>query len=98
MSGKVIGPANDPIAGARIAVGGAQVEFPVFSDGGGAFKVNAVPPSHRNTASAVVPGFRFRRGSTHSAVACRKTRFIAGLFVAVCRYNGRRVIPPCTAS
>jgi protocatechuate 3,4-dioxygenase beta subunit len=53
VSGRVWDQNKQPVAGARVTVSGARNEFPVFSDVEGRFKVDAVAPSSRCTASAV---------------------------------------------
>lgn len=55
VSGTVKDADGNPVAGARIAVEGARNEFPVFSDGSGAWTVEAVPASDRKVASASAP-------------------------------------------
>ena len=52
VTGRVWDPNKQPVAGARVTVQGARNEFPVFSDGEGRFKIDAVAPSNRCVAEA----------------------------------------------
>jgi protocatechuate 3,4-dioxygenase beta subunit len=52
VTGRVWDPNKQPVAGARVTVQGARNEFPVFSDGEGRFKMDAVAPSNRCVAEA----------------------------------------------
>jgi uncharacterized GH25 family protein len=55
VSGRVWDSNKQPVVGARVVVQNARNEFPVFSDGEGKFKVDAVAPANRCTASATGP-------------------------------------------
>jgi hypothetical protein len=55
VSGRVWDANKQPVVGARVTVQNARNEFPVFSDGEGKFKVDAVAPANRCTASATGP-------------------------------------------
>jgi protocatechuate 3,4-dioxygenase beta subunit len=55
VTGRVWDQNKQPVAGARVTVQGSRSEFPVFSDGDGKFKMDAVAPTNRCVADASGP-------------------------------------------
>jgi protocatechuate 3,4-dioxygenase beta subunit len=55
VTGRVWDQNKQPVAGARVTVQGSRSEFPVFSDGEGKFRMDAVAPANRCQAEASGP-------------------------------------------
>ena len=55
VTGHVWDQNKQPVGGARVTIQGARNEFPVFSDGEGKFRIDAVGPSNRVIAEAFGP-------------------------------------------